>query len=186
VTGGGDNPTFLAVNLDGRTLYATSEVSCWNEGTVTVYAIDAASGTSEHLNKQPMRGRIAAQASFDRTGRYLLVVNNGVGQVTQKPTVRWSYSRLARTVRSAPRSPRQRITEAAPIRAWQEIARAHCVLATPYNRHLVINDLGLDRLVITVSIALLPNKIGSRCCPPAGPGISTFNLGCRRFMSPTN
>jgi hypothetical protein len=30
-----DNPTYLAISADGRTLYATSEVLGWNEGTIT-------------------------------------------------------------------------------------------------------------------------------------------------------
>jgi 6-phosphogluconolactonase len=147
VTKGIDNPTFVAISPDGRTLYATSEVLGWNEGLVTAYAIDHASGRLDYLNKQPTRGSIAAQMSFDRTGKHLLLVNYGVGAVTEKPN---------RSVVVFPLLPDGSI--GAPIAeashsgvghdpARQERPHAHCVLATPDNRFIVVSDLGLDQLV---------------------------------------
>jgi len=38
----------------------------WNEGTVTAYAINRQTGALEYINKQPTRGSIAAQMSFDK------------------------------------------------------------------------------------------------------------------------
>jgi 6-phosphogluconolactonase len=147
VTTGIDNPTFIAVSPDGRTLYATSEVFGWNEGTVTAYAIDHSSGRLDYLNKQPARGSITAQLSFDRTGKYLLLVNYGMGPVTQKPN---------RSIVVFPLLPDGSI--GAPIAEAthtgsghdpdrQERPHAHCVLATPDNRFIVVSDLGIDQLI---------------------------------------
>ena len=80
-----DNPTFLAVDPAGETLNATSEVFGWHEGVVTAYAIDRTTGALAYINKQPTRGSIAAQLSFDRTGRFLLAVNYGVVPMTHRP-----------------------------------------------------------------------------------------------------
>ena len=147
MTKGIDNPTFLAVSPDGRTLYATSEVLDWNEGTVTAYATNHASGRLEYINKQPTRGSIAAQMSFDRTGKFLLLVNYGVGSMTQKPNRSVVvFPLFADGSIGAP------IAEAThsgsghdPVR--QDRPHAHCVLATPDNRFFVVSDLGLDQLV---------------------------------------
>jgi|SRR5579872_242289 len=147
VTPGIDNPTFIAVSPDGRTLYATSEILGWNEGTVTAYAINRATGGLDYLNKQPTRGSIAAQMSFDRAGKYLLLVNYGVGLMTQKPN---------RSVVVFPLLPDGSvgapIAEAThsgpghdPIR--QDRPHAHCVLPTPDNRYIIVSDLGLDQLI---------------------------------------
>jgi 6-phosphogluconolactonase len=148
VTDGIDNPTFIAISPDGRTLYATSEVLGWNEGTITAYAIDPASGALEYLNKQPTRGSITAQASFDRSGKFLLVVNYGVGPVAQKPNR--SLVVFPLSADGSIGAPVAEVTHAGrgtdPAR--QERPHAHCVLAAPDNHHLVVSDLGLDQLVV--------------------------------------
>ena len=147
-TSGIDNPTYIVISPDGRTLYATSEVLGWNEGTITAYAIDSASGRLEYLNKQPTRGSIVAQASFDRTGRHLFAVNYGAGPMSQRPN---------QSVVVFPLLPDGQLgapaAEAAhhgrgldPTR--QERPHPHCAVATPDNRFVVVTDLGLDRLFV--------------------------------------
>ncbi len=120
----------------------------WNEGTVTAYAIDAASGGFEYLNKQPTRGSIAAQMSFDRTGKYLLLVNYGVGPMTQKPNRSLVVFPLAAD--GAIGAPVAEATHSGrgPDAARQERPHAHCVLASPDNKSLVVSDLGLDQLIL--------------------------------------
>jgi 6-phosphogluconolactonase len=147
-TSGIDNPTYVVISPDGRTLYATSEVLGWNEGTITAYAIDSASGGLEYLNKQPTRGSIVAQASFDRTGRHLFAVNYGAGPMSQKPNQSLVvFPLLPDGQLGAPAA------EAAhrgrgldPTR--QERPHPHCAVATPDNRFVAVTDLGLDRLFV--------------------------------------
>ncbi len=148
ITTGIDNPTFLAIDPQGATVNATSEVLDWNEGTVTAYAIDRQTGALEYINKQPTRGSIAAQMSFDRTGRFALAVNYSVGPMTRRPN-----RSLVVYPRQADGELRPPVAEAAheghgPDAARQERPHAHCVLATPDNRFLVVSDLGIDRLVV--------------------------------------
>jgi 6-phosphogluconolactonase len=148
LTEGIDNPTFLAVDPSGETLNATSEVLGWHEGVVTAYAIDRATGALTYINKQPTRGSIAAQLSFDRTGRFLLAANYGVGPVTHRPN---------RSVVVIPRRPDGELLApvaeathegAGPDPARQDRPHAHSVLASPDNRFLVVADLGIDQLVV--------------------------------------
>jgi 6-phosphogluconolactonase len=146
-TTGTDNPTYIAISSDGRNLYATSEVLGWNEGTITAYAIDPNSGRLEYLNKQPTRGSIAAQASFDRTGRYLFAVNYGAGPMTQRPNQSLVvFPLLPDGELGAP------VAEVAHNGSGadstrQERPHPHCAVATPDNRFVVVTDLGLDRIV---------------------------------------
>ena len=180
VTAGIDNPTFLTVSPDGRTLYATSEVLGWNEGTVTAYAIDSATGALEYLNKQPTRGSIAAQVSFDGAGKFLLVVNYGAGPVTQRPN---------RSLVVYPLSPDGSI--GAPVAevahegrgldpTRQERPHAHCVLAAPDNNHLVVSDLGLDQLVVYRFDGRLAEHVRIALPPGSGPRHFAFHphLSC--------
>jgi 6-phosphogluconolactonase len=148
LTSGIDNPTFLAIDPEGATLYATSEVMDWNEGTATAYTIDPQSGGLAYINKQPTRGSIAAQMSFDRTGRFLLTANYGAGPTTQRPNrslvvfPRRADGELGAPVAEATHTGR------GPDSVRQERPHAHCVMATPDNCFLVVADLGLDSLVV--------------------------------------
>jgi 6-phosphogluconolactonase len=85
VVEGIDNPTFLSIDAKHQALHANSEVFGWNEGTVSAYAIDPASGMLSYINKQPTLGSIAAQNSHDRSGKFLLVANYGLGPVSALP-----------------------------------------------------------------------------------------------------
>src|SRR5581483_102354 len=63
-----DNPTFLSVHAVNRCVYANSEVFGWNEGTVSAYRLEPATGRLTYIDKQPTLGSITAYNSFDRTG----------------------------------------------------------------------------------------------------------------------
>jgi 6-phosphogluconolactonase len=175
VTPGIDNPTFIAISPDGRTLYATSEVLGWNEGAVTAYAIDHASGQLDYLNKQPTRGSIAAQMSFDRTGQYLLLVNYGAGPITQKPNRSVVvFPLLSDGSVGAP------ISEAThsgpghdPVR--QERPHAHCVLATPDNEYIIVSDLGLDQLISYRFDGNIAQQVQVTLPPGSGPRHFVFH-----------
>ena len=148
VTEGIDNPTFLAVSSDGKSLSATSEVLGWNEGTITAYAISPADGALTYLDKQPTRGDIAAHLSYAPDGRFVASVNYAVMPMTAKPNRSFAvYPRDAEGALGAP------VAEAAhsgigqdPVR--QDRPHAHCVRWSPDGRFLVIADLGIDKLVV--------------------------------------
>ncbi len=146
VTEGIDNPTFLAVAPDGKSLCATSEVLGWNEGVISAYAIDPSTGALSYLCKQPTRGDIAAHLAFDGTGKFVASVNYSVLPMDARPN-----RSLAIYPRAADGSLGPVISEAGyegtgkdPAR--QERPHAHCVRWTPDNRFVVVADLGTDRL----------------------------------------
>lgn len=146
ITEGIDNPTFLAVASDGKSLCATSEVLGWNEGVISAYAINRTTGALSYLCKQPTRGDIAAHLSFDRTGKFAASVNYSVLPMDAMPN---------RSLAIFPRSDNGALGPVAAEAGYegngkdparQERPHAHCVRWTPDNRFVVVADLGADKL----------------------------------------
>lgn len=183
---GTDNPNYLAVHEGNRCVYAVSEVLGWNEGLVTAYRLDPATGTLSYINKQPTLGSITAYASFDRAGKFLLVANYSVyveprdnlpDQVVAVMPVRGDGG-LGTPVASRAH------TGAGPNPQRQERSHAHCVMATPDNRHVVVADLGIDKLMVyrfdAGTGALSPGEVPSVSLPPgAGPRHFAFHPTAR-------
>lgn len=148
--GGVDNPTYLTVHEGNRCLYAVSEVFGWNEGTVSAYRLDPESGILSYINKQPALGSILAHNSLDRTGRFVLVANYSI--YAEPDDSLPNQSVVVMPVRAdgglgAPVCSRSH-SGSGPDAARQERSHAHCVLASPDNAHVIVADLGIDRLVV--------------------------------------
>src|SRR5438045_711491 len=83
------SPSFLVVHPNGRFLYAANESEQNNSpgqpNTVSAFAIDAATGKLQFLNKVSSRGQGPCHVSIDKTGRTLLVANYGSGSVAALP-----------------------------------------------------------------------------------------------------
>lgn len=170
-----DNPTFLSVDPSGRHLYANSEVFGWNEGTVSAYAIDAATGGLSYLNKQPTLGSITAFNSFDRTGRHLFVANYGMGPVGEKPNRSVAAFPIADDGTLGPVSAHagHEGTGADPDR--QERPHAHAVRISPDNRFVLVSDLGIDAMVVYRFDEAAGSMGNSHACQlPAGSGPRHF------------
>jgi 6-phosphogluconolactonase len=148
--GGVDNPTYVTVHEGNCCVYANSEVFGWNEGTVTAYRLDPRSGSLSYINKQPALGSILAHNSLDRTGRFVLVANYSVhaepddrlpDQSVVVMPIR-ADGGLGSAICSRSHS------GGGPNVARQDRPHAHCVLASPDNRHVLVADLGIDQLVV--------------------------------------
>lgn len=159
-------------------LCATSEVLGWNEGTITSYAIDPATGRLTYLSKQPTRGDIAAHLSFDATGRFAASVNYAVLPVTARPNRSLAVYRIAADGELGPVIAEVTHDGSGPDAARQDRPHAHCVRWTPDNRFVVVADLGIDKLVVYAfdaeSGSLTPH--GELALPPgSGPRHFAFH-----------
>ena len=148
VTEGIDNPTFLSVAPDGKSLCATSEVLGWNEGLITAYAIDPSSGKLDYLSKQPTRGDIAAHLSYDGTGRFAASVNYTVLPTSARPNRSVVIYPRADDGALGPAIAEVTHEGSGKDAARQERSHAHCVRWTPDNRFVIVADLGIDKLVV--------------------------------------
>lgn len=184
--GGIDNPSYLALDAAGRTLYAVSEVYGWHEGVVTAYRVQGPEGALGYVNKQPTRGSIAAYAGFDRTGRWLLVANYRMGEDgLRPPQAAVVYPIEADGGLGAPAASVGH-SGSGPDAVRQEGPHPHCVLASPDNRHLVVADLGIDRIMVyrfdAATGALTPATHPSFALTPgSGPRHMTFHPAGHRL-----
>ncbi|GLQ08090.1 6-phosphogluconolactonase [Devosia yakushimensis] len=148
VTEGIDNPTFLEVARDGVSLSAVSEVAGWNEGDITAYGIDYATGALDYLSKQPTRGDGTAHNSHDGTGRFAAIANYSGLPASARPNQ--SIAIYPRDPDGTLHPPIAEIRHhgTGPDAGRQERPHAHCIRWTPDNRFVVVADLGIDRLLV--------------------------------------
>ena len=138
-----DNPTFLAIAPNRRTLYAVGEIEEFKGqfgGAVSAYAIDPTTGSLTLLNQQPTCGTFACHVNLDAQGHFVIVANYGSGSVAVYPVQ--DDGRLGLL------SDFVQHTGIGPNLARQEGPHAHQIKFSPDQRFVLVNDLGADRVVI--------------------------------------
>ena len=137
-----DSPTFLAQfrRPDGTLyLYAVSEVNGAG-ARVNAFSIAAGQASLKLLNQVATGGDSPAHVSVSPDGRTVLVANYGGGSIT-------SYLVLPSGMLS-PAVSHFQYTGSGPSKGRQDAPHAHSALTSPDGRFVLVNDLGLDRLVV--------------------------------------
>ncbi|MGA2029711.1 MAG: lactonase family protein [Verrucomicrobiota bacterium] len=130
------NPSFLAVHLKGRYLYAVNEVD--NTGIVSAFALDANTGKLTPLNRQASGGSGPCHLAVDATGKCLLVANYNSGSIAALPIHSdGSLGEATTTIQHAGSSVNL---------ARQAGPHAHFISLSPDNRFALNCDLGLDKV----------------------------------------
>jgi 6-phosphogluconolactonase len=131
------NPSFLAVHPNHQFLYTVNENPA---GMVTAFAIDDKSAGLELLNSVSSKGEGPCHLSFDRTGQWLFVANYDNGSVAALAVqAEGTLGEASSFVQHSGSSvDRQR----------QRGPHAHSVDISPDNRFLLVNDLGLDQVLV--------------------------------------
>jgi 6-phosphogluconolactonase len=138
-----DNPSFLAVDPNGRFLYAVNELDTFrNEptGAVSVFAIDRESGALKLLQQVSSLGGGPAHLSLDKSARYLMVANYNGGNVAVFPIE--NDGRLGRRTAFV-----QHVGSSVNPKR-QAGPHAHSIQAANDNRFVIAADLGLDKLLV--------------------------------------
>lgn len=179
------NPSFLAINRGHTLLYAANEVALYKEakdGGVSAFAADAQGGKLTLLNQVSSGGPGPCNLNLDHTGKAVLVANYDGGSAatfTVKPG-----GKISEAVEDI------HYTGTGPDRKRQEAPHAHCATASPDNRHVLINDLGLDCIHVykfdAVTAKLTPNDPPAyQALPKSGPRSLVFHPN-GRFAYSTN
>jgi 6-phosphogluconolactonase len=136
-----DNPSYLTVSADGRTLFAVNEVDDYKgekSGAVSAFAIDGAGGLSL-INQLSSHGADPCHLSIAGGGHTLLVANYTGGNVS-------SYRIGAGGELS------EGITLADPGEHGphmnQDAAHAHFIIEGPTPNLVYVADLGLDKVLL--------------------------------------
>ena len=133
-------PSFLTLHPNGRFLYAVSELGNdgRENGSITAFRIDPASGALTALNTVSSGGGGSCHLVVDKTGRSLLVANYGTGSAA-------AFAVGADGGLSGPTALMQHSGSSVDPRR-QTGPRAHAVVLSPDNRFVFVPDLGLDRI----------------------------------------
>jgi len=163
------NPSFVAPHPNGRFLYAVNEVGNYkgpNSGGVSAFSIDHATGKLTFLNELPSRGADPCYIIVDKTGKYVLVANYTGGSVAVFPVL--EDGKLGEA------SAFVQHTGHGTNPSRQEGPHAHSIDLSPDNRLAMVDDLGLDELLVykfdSVKGSLTPNDPPfAKLDPGAGP-----------------
>jgi 6-phosphogluconolactonase len=175
VTTGIVNPTFLAVQPNGRSLYAVNEVGEIDGqpgGALSAYQVDPTTGDLTFLNRQSTIGQGPCHVTVDQTGRYAMVANYGSGSVAMLPILEDGSLGEACDFHQHEGS--------GPNPRRQQGPHAHSVTISPDNRFAFVADLGLDKMMIyQIDLAqgkLVPNEVPfASTYPGAGPRHFAFH-----------
>jgi 6-phosphogluconolactonase len=137
------NPSWLALDPSGRFLYAVNELGNYkgaNSGGVSAFAIDRTTGKLTFLNQVRSRGADPCYLTVDHSGKFVLVANYTGGSVAVFPIL--ADGKLGEA------SAFVQHTGRGPNSSRQEGPHAHSIVLTPDNRFAIVNDLGLDELLV--------------------------------------
>lgn len=135
-----ENPTFLALRPNGKTLFAANELDEYEgkkSGGVSSFAIDRKSAKLTKINEVSSGGPGTCHVSVDHTGRCAFAANYGGGSAASFAVDQ--EGRLSEAVsffQYSGHGPKPQ----------QAGSRGHRVTVSPDNRFLFVNDLGLDEI----------------------------------------
>ncbi len=137
------NPSWVTLHPNGRFLYAVNEIGSYkgpNSGGVSAFAVDRTTGKLTFLNEVPSRGADPCYVIVDQTGKYVLVANYTGGSIAVFPIL--DDGRLGDASSFVQHSGHGVNPER------QEGPHAHSINLSPDNRFAMVDDLGLDELLI--------------------------------------
>ena len=138
-----DNPSFLAVDPNGRFLYAVNELDTFDTqptGAISAFAIDRESGKLKLLQQVSSLGAGPAHLSLDKTGRFLMVANYNGGSV--------AVFQIGDDGRLASQTAFVQHAGSSVNPDRQAGPHAHSIQVANDNRFAIAADLGLDKLLV--------------------------------------
>jgi 6-phosphogluconolactonase len=170
-----DNPTFLALAPNGRTVVVANELDTFegkNSGAVSTYALDRTKARLSKISEVASLGGGPCHVAFDHTGRSVFAANYGGGSAA-------SFS-VGADGQLSPAIAFLQYSGHGPDEQRQKGPHAHRVTVSPDNRFLLVNDLGLDVIHIyrlnAATAELTQNEPAVwRSNPGAGPRALQFH-----------
>jgi 6-phosphogluconolactonase len=134
------NPSYLAISPIGTYIYAVNENGSTQEGEVSAYRFDKATGKLSFLNKQLTGGTDPCYVSESRDSKWLMVANYSSGVISALPV------NVDGTI--APAAEIIQFEGKGPDTARQEKAHAHSAIFSPDEHYLLCADLGSDKEMV--------------------------------------
>ena len=139
---GVDNPSYLAMHPDGKTLYAVNELMELNGnpgGGVSTFIVDKANGNLTFESQVSSNGGAPSYLSVSNDKKWLYVANYMGGNISVHPIAASGIAQVAKsTFQHEGTGPSSR----------QEAAHAHSVMPMPQSDIVLSADLGADRVMV--------------------------------------
>lgn len=132
-----NDPTYVILSCDHRTLYAVGSLPDTGEGAAASYRIEG--DTLQLLSIQPTGGKAACHLTESADGRFLYVANYLSGSVSVFPIKDGMLEKRIQLVQHAGHGPH-------PTR--QDGPHTHQCVFRPGTNELFVCDLGIDRVMI--------------------------------------
>ncbi len=132
------NPSYLAVAADQQHVYAVNEND--GAGDVSSFKFDSTKGELSLIMEVPSGGEYPCYVSISKNGKFIAVANYGTGNAVVYPV----------TADGDIDMPVQEVHHegTGPNKARQEKAHAHAAVFSPDGNYLMINDLGIDKIMV--------------------------------------
>ena len=149
------NPSWLAFDPSRTHLYAANEIGNFEStksGSVSAYSIDRSTGHLTRLNTVSSHGAGPAHLSVHPSGKYVLVANYEGGTVAVLPIRANGELGPATDIKKDAGKVGPEHASSAPPGSFaisgHEAPHAHMIEADPSGRFVLVNDLGLDQILI--------------------------------------
>ncbi len=135
------NPSYLTISPDEKYVFAVQENGKdGNGGQVSAFSFDKEKGTLTLINTQPTRGDHPCYVEIDKTGKWLFAGNYSSGNLSIFPVE--NDGRLGEPSATISHS------GSGPNTQRQAGPHVHCTVISPDNKHLLVADLGIDKIMI--------------------------------------
>ncbi|MGA3235420.1 MAG: lactonase family protein [Bryobacteraceae bacterium] len=137
------SPSFLVVDRSQKFVYAANELTTYEgrpAGSVSAFAIDAATGQLKLLNKVSSKGSGPCHVSFDETGKWLFAANYFGGSLAEFPVHEDGSLGEASAFIQHSGSSVDHERQSGP--------HAHSAYVARGNRFVLVDDLGLDHVMV--------------------------------------
>lgn len=134
-----ENPSFLAIHPNGKTVYAVNETGGDKPGEVSAFSFDKKTEKLVFINKQKTDGDHPCYVAIDKTGKWITVANYSGGNLA-------AFAIQA----NGGLAPHAQLIqhEGKGTTARQEKPHVHSTVFSPDNHYLMVQDLGLDKVVV--------------------------------------
>jgi 6-phosphogluconolactonase len=162
-----ENPSWIALDPQGRVLYAVNENE--PEGGVTAFAVDRSSGALTKINSVSSHGKWPCHLSVHPSGKFAFAANYGTGTVAVFPLQPNGALGEASDVVGdpGPAAPAQAADSPPGQTAPSDHAgpHMHMVQSDPQGKFIIVNDAGRDR-ILRYTLDLATGKLTPAATPP--------------------
>tara|TARA_R110002049_G_scaffold17731_2_gene68586 strand:+ start:149337 stop:150431 length:1095 start_codon:yes stop_codon:yes gene_type:complete len=132
------NASFVAVSPNGKYLYSVTESKLEEDGSVSAFKIQSASGKLTFLNKQTTHGRNPVHLNIYNDGKYIVSGNYSDAVV--------NIYECAADGSLKPSSQLMEFSGSSVVSPNQDVAHAHSTNFSPDGKYLYVMDLGADKI----------------------------------------